>query len=119
MVSSVQSEEVVVGTKDVSPEHVAQVEKALTDTLSDLTDKVEEIDQLKKALASVSAEKSSLDEVVTRNTILAEILDMEENPNDDQKDSEGCPKLAKIASLQSAFSKCMARITQLSERSEA
>lgn len=112
----VHSTPVSVKRKDVTPDHAARVETALTDTLSDLTEKINEIDQLKKALAEASSEKSRLDEVVTRNTILTEMLEME---NDDQKDAEGCPKRAKIAALQSAVVKCVDRITQLSDKNEA
>lgn len=104
--------------QDVSPEHVAQIEQALADTLADLTDKIDEIEELKQALAAMSAEKNQLDEVVTRQTILSEMLDMEGDADQCSEDKEGCAELAKIGRLQGAVEKCMFRIALLSEKNE-
>jgi len=97
-------------------EAMEALEQALSDTLVDLESKVEEIDGLKKALAAMSNEKTELEQAVTRHTILAEILSID-NENE-QKDDEGSVELAKIAKLQEAVEKCMFRIALLTEKNE-
>merc|ERR1712045_69880 len=64
MLSCVDGKPANVETRDVSPEHVAQIEQALADPLADVTDKLDEIEELKKTLATMSAENNRLDEVV-------------------------------------------------------
>merc|ERR1719350_1903585 len=97
-------------------EMLKATEQALADTLNDLTEKLEEIETLKSALATMSRKKTELEEAVTRHTLLAEMISMRDNH--DKKDAEGDEKKQRIATLQRAVEKCMFRIALLTEKNE-
>merc|ERR1719319_1544316 len=100
------------------------LEQALSDTLADLTEKLEEIEMLKSALNSMSRKKSDLEKAVTRHTLLAEMLSLGVDPDNAgeesglHKDPEGNEEKQKIVRLQDAVEKCMFRIALLTEKNE-
>jgi len=94
------------------PEQNAMLEKALEDTLSDLSDQLEEIEELKKLLAKVTIEKNLLEKQVAKKQIIAEIVDLNEGVAEDTNST------SKISKLQDAVEKCMFRISVLTQRNE-
>jgi len=103
-----KSEEQVVD----GPEQNTMLDKALEDTLSDLSDRLEEIEDLKKLLAKVTIEKNLLEKQVAEKQIIAEIVDLNEGDADDTNSS------SKISKLQDAVEKCMFRISVLTQKNE-
>lgn len=89
-----------------------ELEKALGDTMADLSDRLDEIEELKKLLAKVTIEKNLLEKVVTKKQIIAEIVDVN---NSEHKDST---RSSKIVKLEEAVEKCMFRIAVLTQKNE-
>jgi len=92
------------------PEHM--LEKALEDTLADLSDRLAEIEDLKKLLAKVAIEKNLLEKEVAKKQIIAEIVDLNEG------EAEYGNTDGKISKLQNAVEKCMFRIAVLTQKNE-
>jgi len=89
-----------------------ELEEALEDTLADLTERLEEIEQLKAALAKTTVERDELLKVVSRDVIKSAIANM-----DDQAESSNAPA-KRIAKLQAQVEKCMFRIALLTQKNE-
>jgi len=89
-----------------------ELEKALEDTMADLSDRHTEIEDLKKLLSEVTIEKNLLEKEVTKKQIIAEIVDInaEELENNTVK--------GKVEKLQEAVEKCMFRIAVLTQKNE-
>jgi len=88
------------------------LKKALEDTLSDLSDRLEEIEELKKLLAKVTVEKNLLEKQVARKQIIAEIVDLNQGAVGDTTSTR------KISKLQDAVEKCMFRISVLTQKND-
>jgi len=95
-----------------SPEQSAMLENALEDTLADLSDRLAEIEGLKKLLAKVTIEKNLLEKEVAKKQIVAEMVDLNEGEVD-YRNTNG-----KISKLQNAVEKCMFRIAVLTQKNE-
>jgi len=108
MEDAAKSEEQVVD----GPEQNTMLEKALEDTLTDLSDRLDEIEELKKLLAKVAIEKNLLEKQVVKKQIIAEIVNLDEGDADDQNSSR------KISKLEDAVEKCMFRISVLTQKNE-
>jgi len=89
-----------------------ELEKALEDTMADLSDRLIEIEDLKTLLAKVTIEKNLLEKAVSKNQIIAEIVDR----NNSERDDSGVS--SKIAKLEEALEKCMFRIALLTQKNE-
>merc|ERR1719268_787975 len=89
-----------------------ELEKALEDTMADLSDRLAEIEDLKKLLAKVTIEKNLLEKTVSKNQIIAEIVDV----NNSKREDSGVS--GKIATLEEALEKCMFRIALLTQKNE-
>jgi len=89
-----------------------ELEKALEDTMADLSDRLAEIEDLKKLLAKVTIEKNLLEKAVSKKQIIAEIVDINLSELEDSTESN------KIAKLQEALEKCMFRIAVLTQKNE-
>jgi len=88
----------------------AMLEKALEDSLADLSDRLVEIEDLKKLLTKVTIEKNLVEEQMAKNHIIAEFVDLNEDEGEDTK------KNKKIRKLESAVEKCMFRIAVLTQK---
>jgi len=95
-----------------SPEQSTMMEKALEDTLADLSDRLAEIEDLKKLLAKVTIEKNLLEKEVAKKQIIAEIVDLNEGEAE-YRNTDG-----KISKLRNAVEKCMLRIAVLTQKNE-
>jgi len=95
---------------DSSTESV-MLEKALEDNLADLSDRLVEIENLKKLLAKVTIEKNLVEEQLAKSHIIAEFVDLNEDQAEDKNYS-------KIRKLESAVEKCMFRIAVLTQKNE-
>jgi len=95
-----------------SPEQSTVLENALEDTLADLSDRLVEIEDLKKLLVKVTIEKSLLEKEVAKKQIIAEIVDLNEG------ESEYTNTDRKISKLQNAVEKCMFRMAVLTQKNE-
>jgi len=89
-----------------------ELEEALQDTLADLTERIDEIDQLKAALAKTTVERDELLKVVSRDAIKSVIANM-----NGQVVSSNAPD-KRIARLQAQVEKCMFRIALLTQKNE-
>jgi len=89
-----------------------ELERALEDTMADLSDRLSEIEDLKKLLAKVAIEKNRLEKHVMKKQIIAEIV------NIDDKEAEDKNVKKKIGKLQDALEKCMIRIAALTRNNE-
>jgi len=94
------------------PEQNTMMEKALEDTLLDLSDRLEEIEELKKVLAKVAIEKNLLEKQVAEKQIITEIVVLKEGV------AENANSTRKISKLQDAVEKCMFRISVLTQKNE-
>jgi len=90
----------------------AILEKALEDSLADLSDRLVEIEDLKKLLTKVTIEKNLFEEQMAKNHIIAEFADLNED------EAEGASSNKKIRKLESAVEKCMFRIAVLTQKNE-
>jgi len=89
-----------------------ELEKALQDAMADLSDRLAEIEDLKKLLAKVTIEKNLLERAVSKKQIIAEIFDV-------NRSEQGNGTLSsKIAKLEEALEKCMFRIAVLTQKNE-
>lgn len=91
-----------------------ELEEALEDTLADLTDRIDEIEELKSALAKTTVERDQLQQVVSREVIQYAIAEMQD---EDQSPSTN-PTARRIAKLQEQVEKCMFRIAVLTQKNE-
>lgn len=91
-----------------------ELEEALEDTLADLTDRIDEIEELKSALAKTTVERDQLQQVVSREVIQCAIAEMQD---EDQSPSTN-PTARRIAKLQEQVEKCMFRIAVLTQKNE-
>jgi len=89
-----------------------ELERALEDTMADLSDRLAEIEDLKKLLAKVTIEKNLLEKAVGKKQIIAEIVDINRSELEDSTVS------CKIAKLEEALEKCMFRIAVLTQKNE-
>jgi len=98
---------------DVQVPHDAQVcialDKALEDTMTDLSDRLGEIEDLKKLLAQTTIEKNLIEEEVRKKQIIAEIVNINQDELEDKN-------VNKIERLQEAVEKCMFRIAVLTQK---
>lgn len=99
----------------IDQQHLLDLETALADTLADLTEKIEEIEILKKALEKVTVRKYQLEEVVTKDMLLKEMITVDAHI---MEDPEADPIRAKMIRLQEALEKCMFRIALLSQKNK-
>jgi len=88
------------------------LEKALEDTMADLSERHSEIENLKTLLSEVTLEKNLLEKEVTKKKIIAEIGDVKAD------ELEDLPVKGKVARLQEAVEKCMFRIAVLAQQNE-
>jgi len=95
----------------VDMETCKELEEALEDTLADLTDRIEEIEQLKSALARTTVERDELQRVVSREVLQTAIASLDRNT---QKN----PTVRRIETLQAQVEKCMFRIAVLTQKNE-
>merc|ERR1719411_1820040 len=65
------------GGEVVDMETCKELEEALEDTLADLTERVEEIEELKAALAKTTVERDALQRVVSREVIESAIANLD------------------------------------------
>jgi len=89
-----------------------ELEEALEDTLADLTDRLEEIEQLKKALAKTSVERDQLQRVVSKEVLKDAIAHLED------REVETDPTKLRLQKLQEMVEKCMFRIAVLTQKNE-
>jgi len=89
-----------------------ELEKALEDTMADLSDRHTEIEDLKKLLAEVTIEKNLLEKEVTKKHIIAEIVDINAEELEENRVKD------KVEKLQEAVEKCMFRIAVLTQKNE-
>jgi len=89
-----------------------ELEKALEDAMADLSDRLTEIEDLKKLLAKVTIEKNLLEKAVSKKQIIAEIFDVNRSEGEEGTVS------SKIAKLEEALEKCMFRIAVLTQKNE-
>jgi len=108
MQDDAKSEEQVVDGREQN----TMMEKALEDTFSDLSDRLEEIEELKKLLAKVTIEKNLLEKQVAYKQIVAETVDLNDGVAEDTNST------GKILKLQDAVEKCMFRISVLTQKNE-
>jgi len=94
------------------PELNIMLGNALEVTLSDLSDRLEEIEELKKLLAKVTIEKNLLEKQVVKKRIIAEVVDLNEDVAEDTNSTR------KISKLQGIVEKCMFRISVLTQKNE-
>jgi len=108
-------DDVTEGTKVPEDAKVcATLEKALEDTMADLSNRLCEIDDLKKVLAKVTIEKNLLEKEVSKKHIIAEFV----NLSQDEVEIEDLTGDKKITLLQKAVENCMFRIAVLSQKNE-
>lgn len=101
------------GNETVSCKETCQeLEEALEDTLADLSERIDEIEQLKAALAKTTVERDELQKVVSRDVIKSAIANL-----DDQVKTND-PAKKRIAKLQGQVEKCMFRIALLTQKNE-
>jgi len=89
------------------------LEKALEDTMADLSDRLAEIEDLKKVLVKVTIEKNLLEKEVSKKHIIAEFVNLNHDVEDEDLTGD-----KKITLLQKAVEKCMFRIAVLSQKNE-
>merc|ERR1719233_1029002 len=89
-----------------------ELEKALEDTLADLSDRHSEIEDLKKLLSAVAVERNSLEKEVSKKNIIAQIVDINPHELEDQT------LKSKANTLLLAVEKCMFRIALLTQQNE-
>jgi len=88
-----------------------KLERALEDTMADLSERLSEIEDLKKLLAKVAIEKNRLEKHVMKKQIIAEIINIDNKEVEDKN-------VKKIGKLQDALEKCMIRIAALTRNNE-
>jgi len=98
--------------KSDETKHCIELEKALEDTLADLSDRHSEIEGLKKLLSEVAVERNSLEKEVAKKNIIAQIVDINPNELEDQT------LKSKANTLLLAVEKCMFRIALLTQQNE-
>lgn len=96
----------------VDMETCKELEEALEDTLADLTERIEEIEELKVALAKTTVERDALQRVVSREVIESAIANL------DNRELETNPTKLRIQKLQEMVEKCMFRIAVLTQKNE-
>lgn len=96
----------------VDMETCKELEEALEDTLADLTERIEEIEELKAALAKTTVERDALQRVVSREVIESAIASL------DNRELETNPTKLRIQKLQEMVEKCMFRIAVLTQKNE-
>jgi len=84
------------------------LDKALEDTMADLSDRLEEIQDLKKLLAKTTIEKNLIEKEVRKKQIMTNIVDI--NPNELEDN------VNKVEKLQEALEKCMFRIAVITQK---
>lgn len=100
----------VAGAVDMEP--CKELEEALEDTLADLTERIEEIEELKAALARTTVERDELQKVVSKEVIQSAIANLEQNAATTETD----PTKQRIIVLQGQVEKCMFRIAVLTQK---
>jgi len=85
------------------------LDKALEDTMADLSDRLEEIQDLKKLLAKTTIEKNLLEKEVRNKQMVAEIVGINKDELEDKN-------VNKVEKLQEAVEKCMFRIAVLTQK---
>jgi len=83
------------------------LDKALEDTMADLSDRLEEIQDLKKLLAKTTIEKNLVEKEVRKKQIIAKIININEVEGEN---------VTKIERLQEALEKSMFRIAVMTQK---
>lgn len=104
--------EEVEASGSVGMETCKELEEALEDTLADLTDRIDEIEELKAALARTTVERDELQKVVSKEVIQSAIANLEQNDATVETD----PTKKRIITLQGQVEKCMFRIAILTQK---
>jgi len=100
--NSLMEDDTYFGVQVTDNSNSVMLEKAMEDTMADLSDRITEIEDLKNLLTSVTVEKNLLEKQVVNKQMIAEIVDLS---NDEDEDGN-----EKVIKLQNAVEKCMFRI---------
>jgi len=110
--NSLMEDESKFGVQDTDNSNSVMLERAVEDTMADLSDRITEIEDLKNLLASVTVKKNLLEKQVVNKQMRTEIVDLSNGEDEDENENRT------VIKLQNAVEKCMFRIAVLTQKNE-